>query len=151
MFGLFFGLITWDVAIGIISGVLFGGLSAIFVVAMARNVPDTVKSIPGETITKTGLANHYVGIEAVGGYLVLTDRRLHHIPHALNIQSTPVSCPLSAITDVRTGWNFIMPNAVIITLQDGRSERFVVNGRKEWAAAISRQLQAAPPADTPQP
>jgi hypothetical protein len=95
-----------------------------------------------EEVVRFALANHYRGIEAVGGKLYLTDRRLRFRSHKLNLQRCDESYPLDAILAVEPARTFgIIPNAIVVRLRDGRRERFVVNAQREWLEAISRRLR----------
>ncbi|HNT24157.1 MAG TPA: GRAM domain-containing protein [Anaerolineales bacterium] len=95
---------------------------------------------PGERIIKQGPANHFKGIEAVGGGIYLTDRRLVFISHAVNVQTHEEAYPLSSIIAIRPRNTLgLVPNGMTVVLADGREERFVIWGRKDW---IKKILQA---------
>ncbi len=90
-----------------------------------------------EPTIKEGLANHFRGVINVAGRLWLTDRRLIFKSHALNLGGHEESYPLTDIVEIRLrNTLFIVPNGLSIVLKDGREERFVVYGRKDWAAKI---------------
>lgn len=91
----------------------------------------------GEVILKEGPANHFKGIEAVGGKLQLTNRRLIFRSHALNVQTHEESYLLADIASVRTRNTLgIVPNGLAVIFNDGREERFVLYGRKKWMQEI---------------
>lgn len=99
------------------------------------------QSPPTETIVRQGSANHFVGVEGVGGKLYLTTTRLYHQPHAANVQTQQASYPLSEIATAEKRNTFgIIPNGLLVTLKGGRQEKFVVAGRKKWITAITQQL-----------
>ena len=95
-------------------------------------------------IIKTGVANLTRGLENVGGRLTLTATELSFTPHALNIQTQPVSIPLQSVTSTSLGFTFflnipVFPNALIVESQTG-PYRFTVYGRKKWQLAINSAL-----------
>ena len=86
---------------------------------------------------KDGAANHFKGMESVGGRLYLTNRRLIFRSHSLNIQTHEESYRLDDIVAiVRRNTLGIVPNGIAVRLVDGREERFVVNGRGDWISKI---------------
>lgn len=95
----------------------------------------------GEVVLMHGPANHFKGIEAVGGRLLLTNRRLRFRSHAFNIQKHDESYPLEAIRRVEPARSLgIIPNALLVSMADGRRERFVCIRRTEWVSRISGEV-----------
>jgi hypothetical protein len=143
LFGAFLGLLSLNWLIFIISGVIFGGAMGLFAYFVARRAePVRQRLMKQERMIRSGLANHLVGPEGVGGILFLTDKQLLHYPHAINFQRVLMSYPLDFIehAEPRLTWK-VIPNGLLVTLGDGTEERFVVNGRKAWAKAINGQLK----------
>jgi hypothetical protein len=96
-----------------------------------------------ETVVHYGPANHFKGIESVGGKLFLTNKRLRFRSHKLNVQTHDESYPVEAIASVEPARTLgIVPNGVLVHLRDGRQERFVVGGRSEWVARLQQALRA---------
>lgn len=101
-----------------------------------------------EIVVKQGRANLQRGIEAVGGQLYLTDRRLVFEAHKFNVQSAPLQIDLGSVVDVRKCWTRLLgivpsvPNSIAVTTRDGTVHRFVVWGRESWISAIGRQTPA---------
>jgi hypothetical protein len=98
-----------------------------------------------EHVVHHGLANHWKGLEAVGGKLFLSVQagaaRLRFRSHALNVQTHDESWPLADVVDVEGARSLgIVPNALVVTLRDGRRERFVVSGRQRWIDALRAHL-----------
>ena len=90
-----------------------------------------------ESIVHAGPANHFMGMEAVGGKLFLTNHRLRFRAHALNVQRHDTSYPLGDIVSVTpTRTLGLVPNGIRIELADGRREKFVVSARSEWLDAL---------------
>ena len=96
-----------------------------------------VEREPGEQVVRKSRANQWRGAEAVGGQLLLTDRRLVFSPHRVNLNRDLFAVP---ITDIRAVTLSTRANSVAVQLADGRCETFVVFRRRTWAAAI---LEAA--------
>ncbi|MCX6036777.1 MAG: hypothetical protein NTW99_02575 [Chloroflexi bacterium] len=91
----------------------------------------------GETIIKEGSANHFKGLESVGGKLYLTNLRLVFKSHAINIQGHEESYRLDDIISVLPRNTLgIVPNGMTLILKDGREEKFVVNERQDWMNRI---------------
>jgi len=91
----------------------------------------------GEKIVKEGAANHFKGVESVGGKLFLTNFRLYFKSHAFNVQVHELSIPLDEIKSVELKNTLgIVPNGMAVTLKDGHEERYVVYGRGDWKRKI---------------
>lgn len=95
-----------------------------------------------ERVIRSGKANIQRGIEAVGGHIWLTNQRLAHRPHSLNVQKQPTDIKLSDIAVVRLCWTRLwglipmVPNSLAVITQNGREYRFVIGQRRDWLAAI---------------
>ena len=145
--GLLLGVLTGNallgVGLGLLAGVLFGAMMGAFVRIAERSntfAPGAAAPTfaPGEHVVHQGLANHFKGIEGVGGKLYLTNQRLRFQSHTLNVQVHDESYPLDLITNVEPARTLgLIPNGLLVTLADGRRERFVVHHRKAWVSAIA--------------
>jgi hypothetical protein len=92
--------------------------------------------VDGEDVLLQGPANHFRGVEGVGGWLVLTDQRLLFQPHGMNIQKEEWSVPLSDLIRMeprRTLW--VIPNGLKAVTAAGE-ERFVVEKRTPWLREV---------------
>ncbi|HZF54168.1 MAG TPA: hypothetical protein VE093_36230 [Polyangiaceae bacterium] len=156
--GVLFGLMTRSPGLGVVLGLLSAALFGLLIGAFARRVEQTDTFAPGgaapdflpeEHVIHQGLANHFKGMEGVGGKLYLTNRRLRFRSHAVNIQVHDESYPLDLITTVEPARTLgLIPNGLLVTLGDGRRERFVVHHRRAWVSAITearRHLLAGRP------
>lgn len=95
-----------------------------------------------EGIIKEGAANHFKGIESVGGRLFLTNQRLYFDSHSLNVQAHKLSIPYSEIKSVRErNTFFIIPNGMCIELQNGKNEKFVLWEREKWIREIEQLIK----------
>ena len=97
-----------------------------------------------ETLIHQGGANHFVGLEGVGGWLYLTNHALRFTSHEINLQPHELAIPVHEISEAiacRTVW--VIPNGLRVTTHDGRSERFVVTGRRRWSRAVAEARKGA--------
>ena len=92
----------------------------------------------GESLIKEGPANQVKGLEAVGGRLFLTTRRLAFRSHAFDMQVHEVSYPLAEIGAVEPPRTFgFIPNGLKVEV-GGTKHRFVVGNRAEWVRVIHK-------------
>lgn len=102
---------------------------------------------PNEKLVREGAANLQRGLETVGGKLFLTDQRLFFQSHSFNIQTGATEVPLPQILGTRPCWTKflslvpLLPNSLAVLTSSGTEYRFVLFGRKEWAAAIDAQAR----------
>jgi len=94
-----------------------------------------------EKIIRKGAANHFKGIESVGGRLFLTNHRLYFSSHAMNVQTHHLSVPCIDILSVgKRNTLGIIPNGMFIELKNGQKEKFVLWGRGKWIREIEQQI-----------
>jgi hypothetical protein len=104
---------------------------------------------PGELFVKSGPANMQRGWETVGGWLYLTSSRLVFESHVFNINTGATVIPLDTIADVSRSWTKfldlipLVPNAIVVLVNDKQEHRFTLWGRSAWAQAIVTQLRSA--------
>jgi hypothetical protein len=95
----------------------------------------------------TGGANHFRGVLAVNGQLTLREASLSFKAGRLNLQTYEQSYPLAEIAAVEPRRGLaLVGDGMAVVLRDGREERFVVFGRREWIRQIlaARDAVAAP-------
>ncbi|HEX8793118.1 MAG TPA: hypothetical protein VF765_19370 [Polyangiaceae bacterium] len=103
-----------------------------------------------EKVLRVGPANHFKGLEGVGGKLFLTNRRLRFRSHKINFQSHDESYPIETIASVEPASSLgIIPNGLLVHMRDGRRERFVVTSRAAWVSSLRSVL--SPAAEAPLP
>lgn len=99
----------------------------------------------GERIVKKGFANLQKNIEAVGGRLYLTNRRLIFESHWLNIQSGVTEVELCDIESSANCWTRsfdlipVLPTSCRVRTRYGEEYRFIVFRRDSWTRAIRLQ------------
>lgn len=138
--------VTGSAYYGFHGGFLPGFLFALLIAAFLRvSTKTTLLELDGreagfdadEKLLRAGPANHFKGIEGVGGKLFLTSKRLRFRSHKMNFQAHDESYPIEAIASVEPSSSLgIIPNGLLVHLRDGRRERFVVAGRGDWVSSI---------------
>lgn len=101
-----------------------------------------------ESVIKEGKANRQRNVESAGGKLYLTNQRLVFEGHGFNSQGTSISIDFKDCMFVTKGWTKFLgliplfPNAIVLSMKDGKSHRFSVFGRKKWVAKATECLCA---------
>ena len=101
----------------------------------------------GERLVRQTGASLKRGIEAVGGQLFLTTRRLIFEAHRLNVQTGRTVIPLRDVEDVWKTWTKllwlipILPNALAVATAQGKTYRFIMFGRDAWVRLIRETKQ----------
>ena len=125
---------------GALAGLLFGWLMGLFANSKLFTQGTKIDTEPGETILFETGANHFKGIEAVGGKLYLTTRRLVFKSHKFNIQNHELSMRLSDIEKVdRYKTAGIVNNGLAVTTTRGVIEKFVVQQPDQWLSLLTEK------------
>lgn len=145
--GVAFGLLMWAffASVGypsagryaLIAGFLFGFTITIVVkVGMARSDSEQKEMLGDKPVVLSGVANHLMPLESVGGWLYLTQNALCFKSHDFNVQAHETVVPLTEIKSIETFSMFwIVPNGLRLITINGK-ESFVVNNRKRWMEKI---------------
>jgi hypothetical protein len=103
-----------------------------------------VETAANEIIIKEGGANHFMGKEAVGGKLVLTDKRLIFKSHKFNIQNHQENFELEQIEKVGATSTFkLLKNGITLELMNNVKHKFIVDEPTDWIEKIENQKQPA--------
>ena len=94
-----------------------------------------------ETILEEG-ADHFRGIEHVGGRLVLTNRRLIFTSHKININNHSEAIPVGDIIFVSKD-DHLSPYQMKIMLVNSDVHKFRVTSPERWVEAISAYAQSS--------
>jgi len=125
---------------GAISGVLFGWLIGLFAKSKFVTKTTKIETGPDEHILFETPANHFKGIEGVGGKLYLTNKRLIFKSHKLNIQNHQLSIQLTDVKDVDSYKTLgLVNNGLSITTIDDKTEKFVVEQVENWIKYLTEK------------
>ena len=143
LFGLFFAFrydIQYALISGPISGLLFGLGMYFFITSKTVKRQTQIEVNKGQDIIRSGSANHFKNREAVGGKLYLLADSIQFKSHRFNVQNHEMKIELEEIKEIRMFNTLgIISNGLELKLMNGQIEKFVVDGRKQWRAAIERQ------------
>ena len=93
------------------------------------------------TVIYSGMANHFLNAEGVGGNLFLYSDRLYFKSHAVNIQVHDLTIELNQIKNVSFYNTFgLVPNGLAVNLHNGKTEKFVLYKRAVWKKEIENFL-----------
>ena len=123
---------------GAIGGILFGWILRVWTNSrvLLKGTPITIDA--SEIIVFTTGANHFQGVEGVGGKLYLTNKRLIFKSHNFNIQNHEFSIRLSEVDKVKRYHTFgVVNNGLLITTIHNSIEKFVVQEPEEWMNQLS--------------
>jgi hypothetical protein len=101
----------------------------------------------GEFVLRQSGVSLQRGIEAVGGQLFLTTRRLIFEAHRFNVQTGRTVIPLCAVEGVWKTWTKlfglipILPNSLAVATAQGKTYRFIVFERAAWIRLIRETQQ----------
>ena len=125
-------------AVGLAAGLLFGLAITAFITSPVVRESTRPTLQAAEHILYDEPANHFQGLEAVGGWLFLTNQRLIFKSHRLNIQNHEWSLSVGEIRQVQMARTLgIIPNGLRVQSRSGRSERFVIARPDEWIRQIT--------------
>lgn len=133
----------WQIgtAAGVSAGVLFGlCFGAVAVIGGSRRMR-AHPEFTAETLLRDDAANHFVGWQAVGGWLYLTDQRVLFRPHAFNLQAKEWTAALDTVKAAAPMriLGFI-PNGLRIDAPGG-SHHFLIRESRSWESAISEAIR----------
>ena len=96
-----------------------------------------------EVILADVAANLIRGIEAVGGRLTITTRRVLFKPHVLNVQKQPEEIPLDAVAEVGLRNTLgVLPNGFFLRTKTGTEHHFVAWNRRKLLRILAPRDQA---------
>jgi hypothetical protein len=137
------GRLAIGIPLGIGVGVLFGLLFALFVRWFVQRTTSRFQAdrpdFGSESVLIEGPANH----GAVGGYLWITDRRVHFASHSLNIQNHDWTVLLSEIRNIQAVKTFgFIDKGISIRTNNAEKHRFAVINSRRWAEVIHHLISA---------
>jgi hypothetical protein len=100
----------------------------------------SIKVNENEQLIREGGANHFRGKEAVGGKLVLTNKRLIFKSHKVNVQNHEQYFELNQIETVLATKTFnFFQNGLTLNLTNSEMHKFVVDEPSDWVSQIEQQ------------
>jgi hypothetical protein len=126
---------------GMLAGIMGGVLFALFLYFIYNSGwfkrKLDIKNDNEEPVVYDGGANHFLNGEAVGGKLYLMKDKLQFISHRLNFQNHQLLMDLHDIKQIGF-YNIagIIPTGIEIEMNNGKTEKFVVNKRQKWVEEI---------------
>ena len=113
-----------------------------FFVARSFTPAPKLELEPGEQLLREQVANHFLGGEARGGKVLITNRRLAFRPHRFNVQLATFSVPLDKIRSLTTeGSRFL-----VVTTDAPKPEWIVTWNPRELAQFLEGFLTQTLPA-----
>ena len=123
-------IILLGIMCGAITGILFGYLIGTYSKFTGSNV--NIETEADENVLLESPANHYKGVEAVGGKLLLTNKKFIFKSHKFNIQNRGFSISLDEIVRTDRYKNIGISNGFSIQCKNGKTEKFVVEESEKW-------------------
>ena len=122
---------------GVVTGVLFESAITLFVLFMSNRMR-VRGDFENEPVLWQGPANHVLGIEARGGWLILTPTRLAFRTHGVNFQNQQINIPRTAILSAQPGRSLgFLPNLLRVILTSGSTQTLVVRDPTRWIQQLS--------------
>lgn len=128
---------------GLIYSLLLSGLMYYSIKTLTKRV-ELKLQIPlaeGEELEAYGVANMFLGKEAIGGKLGITEDTLVFHSHKFNIQKSTIRIPFEEIKSLKpckVMW--ILSNGIEVRTDTERCV-FVVNDRKAWLEVIKQKIK----------
>lgn len=123
---------------GTLSAVIFGWFNRMFLNSQYFNKSTPVVLEKDEDVLFETPANHFKGVEGVGGKLYLTNTRLIFKSHKLNIQNHQLEILL---TDIKEFGRYktlgLINNGLQVKNDQGAVEKFVVQQPAKWVRLMS--------------
>lgn len=134
----------------VFQGVFFGlSMALVFPFVFGKFLEKSNKNIcpeleHGEVIDTEGAANLFRGVEAVGGRLFLTNKKLIFNSHQFNIQTGLTAIEYQFISEVQTKrTGKMVANGIRIKTVEGSEFDFVVSNRDIWVKKIEEKLKGS--------
>ena len=139
-YGVLMGLFGSNMTMGIIEGVIFGVLFTVAMAIFTKHIEKKSEHLRAEIskvrkIICEGPANHKKGVNAIGGWLFLSEDAIEFYPHKMNIGGQNIPILLDDILDVKT-----KSNQLKIHTRSNETFIFVVNKANLWKQSITEIL-----------
>jgi len=137
-------LIFQGVSFGILMGLVFPYIMKtfgdIFTSKVGKNIlPELTQD---EIIEIEGPANLFRGLEAVGGKLFLTNKKIIFKSHKINVQKGQAEIPYEQVNElVKRKTRKLFDNGIRIKTNDRAAFDFVVNEREKWIEKLNDKIK----------
>lgn len=140
VYGVFMGVFWGNITMGIIAGILFGVLFTVCMAIFSKHLEKKSEHLRAEIsnvrkIICEGPANHKNGVNAIGGWLFLSEDAIEFYPHKMNIGGQNIPILIDDISNVET-----KSNQLIVHTKTNGTFTFVVNKAKLWKQSITEVL-----------
>lgn len=116
-----------------VAGIIFGWLMDTLSGSKSLQQSIKIELEAGEKIIFQSNANHFKGLEAVGGKLFLTEKRLVFKSHKFNIQNHEFVIKLSDIASIGKFKPLgLTNNGLLVIDKNNETEKFVVENLADW-------------------
>lgn len=138
-----FNTISRTILTGLATGFLMSFITEFLIKGMInkRYVVDAdfIKYLPEEKLLMQTNANHFKGIEAVGGMLFITNLRVIYKSHKVNFQNHEYEASIANIISYEKCKTFgVIENGILLGLTNGTKERFVVDNNHLIMATLNK-------------
>ena len=140
VYGVLMGLFRSDMTMGIIAGVLFAVLCTVGMAISLRRLEKKSEYLHAEIskvrkIICEGPANHQKGVNAIAGWLFLSEDAIEFYPHKMNIGGQNIPILLDDISNIET-----KSNQLKIHTKTNETFIFLVNKANLWKQSIAEIL-----------
>lgn len=132
-----------SIAAGALSGFIYNFIMNLFKHSKFVKKSTTISLIENELIILEKDANHFKGLEAVGGRIYLTNDRIVFKSHSLNIQNHEVSFLWTEINSTTRYTTLgLVNNGLELHLKNNTIEKFVVEDTEAMFQEINKHIVA---------
>lgn len=136
---LIFRVVLSMVFMGVVFYFVFPKILARMSSSLEKTLP-TLELLPNEKLILEAPANHFKGMEGVGGKLTLTDQRLVFVSHKFNFQNHREELKRTAIDSAEPHKRF--EKGIIVTTRENTRQNarhtFIIDSREQWISALNQ-------------
>lgn len=132
-----------SLAAGALSGFIFNFIMNLFKNSKFVKKTTVIKLNENETVLLEENANHFKGLEAVGGRIYITNSRVIFKSHSLNIQNHEVSFLWDEIESTSRYKSLgLVNNGLELHLKNNKNEKFVIENIEAIILEINKHIVA---------
>lgn len=138
--GLFYGLSTQSIIMGLILGIISGCLFTLLIFLFVKFQEKKFDKMRVEIAKERKIiCDGGATLNGNGGWLFFTERGLEFYPHKINLSRDTVSVSMNTIKSVKT-----VKNQIVIETADTPRLAIVVSHNKEWKMQIEAYKKKPP-------